>query len=131
MTVARWGLLMLVASLSGLSCAYAEVPVLSGAQVHCTRSAMLMHCTYGQEGYYAFEQRGNNLWLRGHDAATGLSWAQTNTRFGRVQFFTGQSSDGNVWVGLSRQIGWTSVSRFSTSSGDRGRVSCNRLTGCD
>ncbi|ACO79092.1 hypothetical protein AvCA_29230 [Azotobacter vinelandii CA] len=123
--------LFLSLSLSGIAPAGAEIPVLSGVAVRCTRSATLLHCDDGRGGHYGMARRGNDLFLRGYDAASGLFWAQTSTRFGRVQFFSGVSSDGNLWIGMSRQLGWNVISRFSTSAGDRGRVSCNRLKGCD
>ncbi|WP_236614285.1 hypothetical protein [Stutzerimonas azotifigens] len=124
-------LLLFGVSLMNTSAARAEIPVLSSFINPCTRSAMLLHCKDGRGGYYGVAQWGNDMFLRGHDGGSGLSWAQTNTRFGRVQFFSGVSSDGNVWVGRTRLIGWNAISRFSTSSGDQGRISCNRLKGCD
>ncbi|WP_409277201.1 hypothetical protein [Pseudomonas defluvii] len=74
---------------------------------------------------------GNTGRLRGFDAGSGLTWAQTTTRHGRLHFFTGLSSDGSVWAGLARPFGWNVITRFSTSSGGQGRLSCNRLKGCD
>lgn len=123
--------LLLALSMVGSADVKAEIPPLSGPAPECTRSATILHCKDGLGGYYGIAQRGSDLFLRGYDAASGLSWAQTNTRLGRFQFFSGASSDGNVWVGMTRQFGWNVISRFSTSSGDRGRVSCNRLKGCD
>lgn len=111
--------------------ARAEIPVLFENVSKCTRSATLLHCVDGRGSYYAMAQSGNDLLLRGYDATSGLSWRQTSTRFGRIHFFSGMSSDGKVWVGKTRRFGWNVISRFSTSDGDRGRVSCNRLKGCD
>lgn len=128
----RWLPLMLLATLlSGVSLVRAEIPVLTSTAVHCTHSAALLRCNDGRGGYYGMARLGDDLFLRGYDAASGLSWAQTSTRFGRVQFFSGVSDDGNVWIGMTRQFGWNIISRFSTSGGERGRVSCNRLKGCD
>ncbi|ANY88425.1 MULTISPECIES: hypothetical protein [Pseudomonas] len=123
--------LLLWLPLTGVPLAHAELPMIGGATLHCVRSATLLRCTDSQGGYYGMAQRGNDLFLRGFDAGSGLTWAQTTTRHGRLHFFTGLSSDGNVWSGLARPFGWDVITRFSTSSGGQGRLSCNRLKGCD
>ncbi|MDT3721686.1 hypothetical protein [Pseudomonas oryzihabitans] len=97
----------------------------------CVRSAFLLHCRDGQGGWYGVAVQGNDTLMRGFDAASGLTWAQTSTRLGRLQFFSGLSSDGNLWLGRTRQLGWNVISRFSTSQGDRARTSCNRVAGCE
>ena len=88
--------LLLWLPLTGVPLAHAELPMIGGATLHCVRSATLLRCTDNQGGYYGMAQRGNDLFLRGFDAGSGLTWAQTTTRHGRLHFFTGLSSDGNV-----------------------------------
>ena len=118
---------------AALACvAHAEIPRLDGlASANCVRSATLLHCDDGHGGYYGMALQGNDVLLRGHDGVTGLSWAQTSTNFGRVQLLGGISSDGNIWYGVSRSFGWNIISRISSSSGERSRVTCNRVKGCD
>ena len=82
-------------------------------------------------GWYGVAVQGNDTLMRGYDPVSGLSWAQTSTRLGRMQFFSGLTSDGNLWLGRTRQLGWNVISRFSTSQGDRARTSCNRVAGCE
>jgi len=108
----------------------AEIPILSSQRMHCTRSATLLHCSDGRGSFYAVAQQGNQFYLRGFDARSGLSWAQTLTRLGRIQYFAGASSDFNLWTGSGRRIGWNQVNSFTTGDGERGQVSCNRLRGC-
>jgi hypothetical protein len=36
-----------------------------------------------------------------------------------LTFFTGLASDGEAWVGYSRRVGWTTLNRVSSSSGQR------------
>ena len=109
----------------------AALPIPLGPLPHCTRSATLMHCNDGQGGFYGMAIQGNDLYLRGHDGLTGLGWAQTSTRFGRLLLLSGISGDGTVWFGFGRRMGWNVLNRLSTSAGDRIRLSCNRLKGCD
>jgi hypothetical protein len=111
--------------------ASAGIPLLFTASIRCLRSATLLVCTDKQGSYYGISQRGSDILIRGYDAPSKKFWAQTSTRYGRLNIFTGLSSDGQVWFGSSKRLGWNIISRFSTSSGDRGKVSCNRLKGCD
>ena len=57
------------------------------------------------------------------------AWAQTNSRYGQLTFFTGIASDGEAWVGYNRRVGWTTINRFS-SSGSSGKFTCSRIAGC-
>jgi len=97
----------------------------------CIYSDQLLRCSDGAGGYYSMAQRGKDLFLRGQDGASGIYWAQTNSGYGRLQFFSGISSDGKVWSGISRRFGWNQISRFSTSDGQNNRLSCNRVSGCE
>ncbi|MEH3024096.1 MAG: hypothetical protein PGN19_15335 [Pseudomonas oryzihabitans] len=110
--------------------AQAAIPSLKPAN-SCVRSAFVLRCQDGQGGWYGLTVQGNDTLMRGFDAASGRSWAQTSTRLGRLQFFSGLTSDGQVWLGRTRQLGWNVISRFSTSQGDRARTSCNRVAGCE
>lgn len=96
----------------------------------CAYLRTVLACMDRLGNHYSVATGGNDTWLRGYDAASGRRWAQTNTRYGRLTFFSGIASDGEIWVGLSRNIGWTSVSRLSSSSGQRQRLTCGRVSGC-
>ncbi|WP_411269324.1 hypothetical protein [Phytopseudomonas dryadis] len=104
--------------------------MLPGDAMQCVRSASVLNCTDRFGNHYGIVQRGNDTLMRGFDAISGQTWAQTSTTYGRLQLFTGISSSGELWVGSSRRIGWNVVSRFSSSQGERDRVSCNRISGC-
>ncbi|ABR84118.1 hypothetical protein AO896_26685 [Pseudomonas aeruginosa] len=96
----------------------------------CAYLRNVLACMDRLGNHYSVATAGNLTWLRGYDAASGRRWAQTNTRYGRLTFFSGVASDGEIWVGLSRNIGWTSISRVSSSSGARQRLTCGRVSGC-
>lgn len=70
------------------------------------------------------------MYLKGYEVNGKRSWAQTNSRFGLMTFFTGIATDGEAWVGYTRRVGWNTVTRVSSSSGVSSRISCNRLQGC-
>ena len=103
---------------------------LPGDAMRCTRTATLANCSDRFGNHYGIVQRGGDTLMRGFDVISGLTWAQTSTTYGRLVLFTGVSSDGEVWFGSSRRIGWNAVSRLSSSQGERERVSCNRISGC-
>lgn len=96
----------------------------------CAWSARVLACMDGVGNLYSVATLGHDTYLRGFDVASGKRWAQTGTRFGNLTFFSGVASDGEIWMGTSRGIGWTNVSRFSSSSGDRARLTCGRVSGC-
>jgi len=96
----------------------------------CTRSATLVACNDARGNYYSVRTAGDSLYLRGYEAAGRRLWAQTNTRYGPITFFTGLASDGEAWVGYSRRVGWTSISRVSSSSGQRFNLHCGLIGGC-
>ncbi|SDI39824.1 hypothetical protein SAMN05216588_11631 [Pseudomonas flavescens] len=103
---------------------------LPGEAMRCTRSATLINCTDRLGNHYGIVQQGSDTLMRGFDVISGQRWAQTSISYGRLQLFTGVSSNGELWVGSSRRIGWNVVSRISSSRGERDRVNCNRMTGC-
>ncbi|MFM9486794.1 MULTISPECIES: glutamine synthetase [Pseudomonas] len=106
--------------------AMAQVPTLA----KCTRSANLLACEDAQGNAYSVNTVGNTLYLRGFETAGKRYWAQTNSRYGQLTFFTGIASDGEAWVGYNRRVGWTTINRFSSSGGSSARFTCSRIAGC-
>ena len=96
----------------------------------CTRSATLVACGDARGNYYSVRTAQNTLYLRGYDAAGKRLWAQTNSQYGSLTFFTGVATDGEAWAGYSRRVGWTSLSRVSSSSGQRFNLHCSLIGGC-
>ena len=96
----------------------------------CTRSATLLACPDGKGSYYSVRSEGNTFYLRGYDFSSRRLWAQTNSRYGTLTFFTGLASDGEAWVGYSRRVGWTTLNRVSSSSGQRFKLHCSLIGGC-
>ncbi|QXI47853.1 MULTISPECIES: glutamine synthetase [Pseudomonas] len=96
----------------------------------CTRSSTLLACQDGKGSYYSVRSEGSTFYLRGFDFNSRRLWAQTNSRYGSLTFFTGLASDGEAWVGYSRRIGWTTVNRVSSSSGQRFSLHCSLIAGC-
>ncbi|KEY86356.1 hypothetical protein D3C76_394490 [compost metagenome] len=96
----------------------------------CTRSATLLACQDGKGSYYSVRTEGSTFYLRGYDYESRRLWAQTNSRYGTLTFYTGLASDGEAWVGYSRRIGWTTLNRVSSSSGQRFNLHCSLLGGC-
>ncbi|MBH3393147.1 MULTISPECIES: hypothetical protein [Pseudomonas] len=96
----------------------------------CTRSATLLACQDSKGSYYSVRTDGSTFYLRGYDHATRRLWAQTNSRYGTLTFFTGLASDGEAWVGHSRRVGWTTLNRVSSSSGQRFNLHCSLIGGC-
>ncbi|MFB4391251.1 MULTISPECIES: glutamine synthetase [unclassified Pseudomonas] len=96
----------------------------------CTRSATLLACQDRQGNYYSVRTEGSTFYLRGYDIASRRLWAQTNSRYGQLTFFTGLASDGEAWVGYSRRVGWTTLNRVSSSSGQRFNLHCSLIGGC-
>jgi len=97
---------------------------------HCTRSADVLACMDDQGNAYSVSTKGNTFYLRGFEVSGRRYWAQTISRYGQLTFFTGVASDGEVWVGYSRRVGWTTINRFSSSGGSTGKFVCGRINGC-
>lgn len=106
--------------------AWAQNPSLA----KCTRSANLLACVDADGNAYSVNTAGNTLYLRGFEIAGKRYWAQTNSRYGQLTFFTGLASDGEAWVGYNRRVGWTTINRFSSSGGSSGKFTCSRIAGC-
>jgi hypothetical protein len=96
----------------------------------CTRSGNLLACVDADGNTYSVNTIGSTLYLRGFEKNGQRYWAQTNSRFGQLTFFTGIASDGEAWVGYTRRVGWTTINRFSSSGGSSAKFTCSRMTGC-
>ena len=96
----------------------------------CAQSANLLACHDADGNAYSVATEGKTLWLRGYEAGSKRRWAQTNSRYGQLTFFTGLASDGEAWIGTIQRVGWTTISRVSSSSGTRTKIICSRVTGC-
>ena len=96
----------------------------------CTRSATLLACVDPLGNAYSVATAGSTTYLRGFEVIGKRYWAQTNSRFGQLTFFTGIASDGEAWVGYTRRVGWTTINRFSSSGGSSAKFTCSRITGC-
>jgi hypothetical protein len=107
------------------------LPIPFGRDMQCLRSLSVMVCDDERGNFYGIARHGADTFFHGREMASGRTWAQTSSRYGALEILVGLSSDGQVWLGTSRCIGWDVISRFSTSDGDRSRVVCNRLRGCD
>lgn len=102
----------------------------TSALASCTRSANLLACVDAEGNAYSVNTAGNTLYLRGFEKNGQRYWAQTNSRFGQLTFFTGIASDGEAWVGYTRRVGWTTINRFSSSGGSSAKFTCSRIAGC-
>ncbi|MFC6298678.1 glutamine synthetase [Pseudomonas sp. CCM 7893] len=96
----------------------------------CTRSANLLSCVDAEGNAYSVATAGSTTYLRGFEVIGKRYWAQTNSRYGQLTFFTGLASDGEAWVGYTRRVGWTTINRFSSSGGASAKFTCSRMTGC-
>jgi hypothetical protein len=105
----------------------AQMPSLTAT---CTRSANLLACVDPLGNAYSVATAGSTTYLRGFEVIGKRYWAQTNSRYGQLTFFTGLASDGEAWVGYSQRIGWTTRNRFSSSGGSSSQFTCSRITGC-
>lgn len=117
---------LMIASLLLTLDARAQTPSLA----NCTRSANLLACVDADGNAYSVNTVGNTLYLRGFERAGKRYWAQTNSRYGQLTFFTGIASDGEAWVGYNRRVGWTTLNRFSSSGGSSAKFTCSRISGC-
>ncbi|MFJ2280859.1 glutamine synthetase [Pseudomonas sp. NPDC087803] len=123
---------------SALKCSLLSLALLSGANAwgqtpelaNCTRSANLLACIDAQGNAYSVNTVGSTIYLRGFEKHGKRYWAQTNSRFGQLTFFTGIASDGEAWVGYTRRVGWTTINRFSSSGGSSAKFICSRINGC-
>jgi hypothetical protein len=106
--------------------AWAQVPSLA----QCTRSANLLACVDVDGNAYSVNTVGSTIYLRGFEMSGKRYWAQTNSRYGQLTFFTGIASDGEAWVGYNRRVGWTTINRFSSSGGSSAKFTCSRISGC-
>ncbi|MFA0997632.1 MULTISPECIES: glutamine synthetase [Pseudomonas syringae group] len=96
----------------------------------CARSATVLACSDAQGNSYSVVTAGSTTWLRGYEKIDKRRWVQTNSRYGQLTFFTGLASNGEAWVGTVQRVGWTTITRVSSSSGTRSKITCSRLNGC-
>ncbi|OOG12761.1 glutamine synthetase [Pseudomonas sp. C9] len=119
-------LALMCVSLMAATQVLAQIPSLA----KCTRSANLLACVDADGNAYSVNTVGSTIYLRGFEMAGNRYWAQTNSRYGQLTFFTGIASDGEAWVGYNRRVGWTTINRFSSSGGSSATFTCSRMTGC-
>ncbi|KPX49788.1 Uncharacterized protein ALO68_05568 [Pseudomonas syringae pv. helianthi] len=96
----------------------------------CTRSATVLACKDASGNSYSVATAGSTTWLKGYEKLDKRRWAQTNSRYGQLTFFTGLASNGETWIGTVQRVGWTTITRVSSSSGTRSKITCSRLNGC-
>ncbi|MGN2405145.1 glutamine synthetase [Pseudomonas viridiflava] len=96
----------------------------------CTRSATVLACSDAQGNHYSVTTAGQTTWLRGYEVLDKRRWVQTNSRYDQMTFFTGLASDGEAWIGTIQRVGWTTITRVSSSDGTRSKITCSRLNGC-
>jgi hypothetical protein len=96
----------------------------------CTQSAQLLVCRDALGNDYSVATAGSITYLRGYEVQDNRLWAQTNSRYGQLTFFTGLASNGEAWIGYIQRVGWTTITRVSSSDGKRNKITCSRLNGC-
>jgi len=96
----------------------------------CTRSATVLACRDASGNSYSVVTAGQTTWLKGYETLDKRRWVQTNSRYDQLTFFTGLASDGEAWVGTIQRVGWTTITRVSSSKGTRSKITCSRLNGC-
>ena len=96
----------------------------------CTRSATVLACSDARGNHYSVTTAGQTTWLRGYEVLDKRRWVQTNSRYDQLTFFTGLASDGEAWIGTIQRVGWTTITRVSSSNGTRSKITCSRLNGC-
>lgn len=121
--------LLVSVALSGAT-AMAAPPQPGNGLAQCTQSANLLACHDADGNVYSVATAGKTLWLLGYEAGSKRRWVQTNSRYDQLTFFTGLASDGEAWIGTIQRVGWTTISRVSSSSGTRTKIMCSRVTGC-
>ncbi|OUM07602.1 glutamine synthetase [Pseudomonas syringae] len=113
-----------------LALASADAMAVAPDLARCTRSATVLACNDALGNSYSVVTAGPTTWLRGYERIDNRRWAQTNSRYGQLTFFTGLASNGEAWVGTVQRVGWTTITRVSSSSGTRSKITCSRLNGC-
>lgn len=123
------GVLLSAALLSSVQ-AQAAPTQLQAQTTHCTQSAQLLACHDALGNGYSVATAGSITYLRGVEVQDNRRWAQTNSRYGQLTFFTGLASNGEAWIGYIQRVGWTTITRVSSSDGKRSKITCSRLNGC-
>jgi hypothetical protein len=83
--------------------AFAAPPSAKLDQALCTRSATLLACIDAHDNRYSVAMSGTTMYLRGYESTDKRHWAQTNSRYGSMTFFTGLASDGELGWDMSRK----------------------------
>jgi hypothetical protein len=122
------GLMVIALLISGH--AQAAPTPLQPQTTRCTQSAQLLACSDALGNVYSVATAGGTTYLRGYEAQDNRLWAQTNSRYGQLTFFTGLASNGEAWIGYIQRVGWTTITRVSSSDGKRSKITCSRLNGC-
>lgn len=110
--------------------AQATPTAMQAQTTRCTQSANLLACSDGLGNRYSVATAGATSYVRGFEVQGNRLWAQTNSRYGMITFFTGLASNGEAWIGYSQRVGWTTITRVSSSDGKRNKFTCNRMGGC-
>jgi len=121
---------LLVLSLLASTMAMAAPPQTGNGRALCAQSANLLACYDPDGNTYSVATAGKTTWLRGYEAGTNRHWVQTSSHYGQLTFFSGLATDGEAWIGTIQRVGWTTISRVSSSSGTRTKIICSRVTGC-
>ncbi|TWI57697.1 hypothetical protein IQ22_00914 [Pseudomonas duriflava] len=98
--------------------------------IDCRTLGQTVSCEdhYGNRYYIATVD--NFIFMRDYDAISHRTWSQTQTRNRPVSFFIGYASNGEVWAGFTRSLGWTSLSRVSSWSTGQQKGRCGKTIGC-
>ncbi|WP_397450672.1 glutamine synthetase [Pseudomonas sp. NA-150] len=121
---------LMVAALLLSALAQGAPTQLQAQTTHCTQSAHLLACSDAQGNAYSVASAGSTTYLRGFEMQDQRLWAQTNSRYGQLTFFTGVASNGEAWIGYIQRVGWTTITRVSGSDGTHSKITCSRLNGC-
>jgi hypothetical protein len=98
--------------------------------VGCLGSGQIISCEDWSGSRYHISVVDKNIVIHGYETISKRSWTQIQARYGSISFTIGYASDGEVWSGFNRSIGWTSLSRIASSASGRKRVLCSKVTGC-
>ncbi|MEB0079691.1 glutamine synthetase [Pseudomonas sp. CCI3.2] len=121
---------LMVAILLASAQARAAPTNMQAQTTRCSQSANLIACSDALGNRYSVATAGPVSYVRGFEVQGNRLWAQTNSRYGMLTFFTGLASNGDAWIGYSQRVGWTTITRVSSSDGKRSKFTCNRMGGC-
>ncbi|MEN0105307.1 MAG: glutamine synthetase [Pseudomonas sp.] len=96
----------------------------------CVGIPGLLLCQDGAGNSYSLVSSGGDTYTHGLPTPGSRRWVQTASRYGQLTIFSGVASDSEVWLGRMQKVGWSTLSRVSSSRGGSQSVRCNRITGC-